>query len=342
MKRYRSTWLLFIILMLYTYPFIQNSLCQELLVVKEGGKEVIISGYTRADTTVTVSAEVSGKILRLNYNEGQPVDKKPLVEIEPTFIDFEIKSTRQMLNQLDIRIKSIQSKINYLSKEFQRYDALYKKDTIAESKRDNAAQELEQARHELNSAQVERTSKKITLDELTERRTRYTINIPKGYVITEKLVEPGAFVQIGTQLAKVSDYSTMVVPLFVSNEELKAFKTLTKTFDVTVEGKGAIARINWINPLFDEKNRKLNMELAIVNYDGEKRGGLKVSVRLKLNIDGVLIPEAALKKGYENPTVTIKEGAQTVHVVIIDKINGDFVVGADNRLKPGTVLLGNQ
>ena len=61
---------------------------QDDLIVQPARRNITLTGYTRSQTTVTLSSEVNGRILKVNYDDGQVIDKLPFLDIDPRFIDL--------------------------------------------------------------------------------------------------------------------------------------------------------------------------------------------------------------------------------------------------------------
>ena len=116
----------FIVLCILINPF--NVSAGSSLIVRKAEKEITLTGYTRNIKSQSVSSETSGKVLRVNYDIGQTAGSVPFIEIDYTFIDFQIKSTGKSLEKLGIIIKKAESKVNYLEKESLRIENLFKDD----------------------------------------------------------------------------------------------------------------------------------------------------------------------------------------------------------------------
>lgn len=314
------------------------SYAQDPLVIQEAKKEIVLTGFTRSRTTVTLSSEVAGKVVGVNYDVGQPIEKKPVYEIDTTFIDFEIQSVRQSLKKLEVAQKKLASQTDYLAKEFERIDILHKGDRATEVKRDAAAEEYEQAKFELDSLKMDIAMAKISLNELLERKRRYNIYAPEGWIVVEKIVEKEEIVAAGTPLAKVANYRTLVVPLAVSAKEYAKIKTLPPEFDAQLENRRITAAIHWVNPEFDEQTRKLNIELVVKEYDGEKRGGLSFALPLVIETEGLWVPKSAVISRYDNPRVTLAKTGETVNILVLGEADGYLIVAEDKRLPIGTEL----
>ena len=269
---------------------------------------------------------------------GQVVGKLAFLSIDPTFIDLEISRTRRSLNQLKITRKKRRSRVDYLDKEFRRIDSLFQRGSSPESRRDTSLEDLDQARFELEAVEDEIAIAQIRLQELLERKNRHKIYAPAGWIVVAKLVEEGELVTVNTPVARVADYEHLVVPLSVSAQELDAIKRLTPEFDVLLDGKSAKAAINWINPEFDEKTRKLSIELILRSYPGPKRGGLVCRLALQPAAEGLWVPKKAVISRYENPRVFLKKSGAEVKVLILGQTENHIIIANHPKLPPGTLL----
>ena len=321
--------------------FPMTATAQDVLRVEGARKEVVLSGYTRAQSTVTVSSEVSGKILRVNYEVGQIVDKSTFAEIDPTFVDFQLESTRQSLRSLEINLQKSASRIGYLEKEFTRIDRLFRGQSTSENQRDKAAEDLAQAKLESESIKVQIAEIKTMLAELSERRRRHRVSAPSGWIVTDKFVEGGEIVATGTALGRVADYRKLIVPLSVSGRELAAIRRLSSPAAAYLENQPVETAVNWVNPEFDEKTRKLNIEMIVRSYRGEKRGGLLFNLPLQIETEGLRVPKAAVITRYENPRVRIRSTGKEVRVMILGESNDHFIIANNQQLAPGVELAGN-
>ena len=308
------------------------------LTVKAAVKEITLKGYTRSRADLTVSSEVSGKVVSAAYEVGQVIGKAPFFSIDKTFIDLQIQATRRELAKLSVSEAKIVSRAGYLKKEFDRIDQLLKGNSTAKSKWDSAAENLAQAGLEKEAVAADKAILHTRLAELTERRRRHDIHAPDGWIVVEKRAEAGEIIGANAPLARVADFSDLLVPLSVSGEEYKAIRALPPVFEARLEGKPVTAAVYRINPEFDEKTRKLALELILRDITGEKRGGLAFNLPLVIGADGLRVPKAAVTSRYENPKVTLGKSGETLKVLILGESDGHFIVREDPRLSPGTLL----
>ncbi len=317
---------------------LSSGICSQPLKIVPAKEKVVLTGYTRSDKTMTLSSEVAGKITAVNYDVGHVIKEKPFFEIDTTFMDFKIESIRQSVKKIEAAIRKNRSRVEYLKKEFIRIDRLHKGDRATEVRRDAAKEELDQAKLERNVLASEKAILVTNLNELKERRKRYFIHAPKGWVVTHRFREKGEIINVNTPLARLGDYRTLVVPLAVTSKELEAIQRLPENFEAKLEKEKILAKIKWINPGFDERTRKLNIELFIVKYTGPKRGGLKFSLPLLIDTNGLWIPKAAVINRYENPRVTIKPTGEKVNIIVLGETDGYLIVSQNDKLETGMEL----
>ena len=314
------------------------ALAQKDLMVQPASRNVTLTGYTRSQTTVTLSSEVAGRVLKINYDDGQVIGDLPFLSIDPTFIDLEISSTQHTLDQLHITRNKRRSRVEYLGKEFRRIENLFQRGSSPESRRDTAREDVDQARLDQKAIGVEIAIAQTRLRELRERKRRHTIYAPAGWIVVAKQVEEGELVMVNTPVARVADFGNLVVPLSVSASELAAIQQLPPEFDVLLDGRSAKAAVNWINPEFDEKTRKLSIELILRSYPGQKRGGLACRLALKTATEGVWVPMQAVISRYENPRVYLKETGAEIKILVLGQTDSHLIIADDPRLLPGTLL----
>jgi multidrug resistance efflux pump len=296
-------------------------------------KEVQISGFTRADKSMTISAEAAGRVLAINYDMGDAVSGDVFAVIDPTFTEYAIEAVNSSLAKLDTNINQLENRIAYLKKEYERVQELFLSEVETESRRDAAKQAMDQAEFEMASVEQERVSLLISLAELKEKLKRHYVKVPDGWQITDKLIEKGEMAAVGQPLGKAGDFRSLSVPLFVDNKQLKALKKNDK-IKVFIDGAMVDAALAKVNPAFDEKTRKREIELKVDMKNGF--GGMRVDVPLLVETDGIMVHKDAVVSRYANPKVKIKESGKTVDVTIIGSSGDMLILAKDSLLAVGT------
>jgi hypothetical protein len=113
------------------------------LVVQPSRREITLTGYTGSQTTLTLSSEVAGSVLRINYEVGQEIGELPFLSIDSTFVDLEISSVQHTLDQLKINRSKGRSRVDYLDKEYRRIENLFRRGSSPESRRGTALENVD-------------------------------------------------------------------------------------------------------------------------------------------------------------------------------------------------------
>ena len=261
----------------------------------------------------------------------------PFLDIDPTFIDLEISGIQHTLEQLKITRKKRRSRVNYLDKEFRRIENLFRRGSSPESRLDTSREDVDQARLDLQAIGIEIAIAQTRLIELRERKSRHTIHAPPGWiVVADWSKRPNLYpsiLRLHNRRFRAPRSSAVV-----SAQELAAIQKLPPEFDVLFDGNSAKAAFNWINPEFDEKTRKLSIELILRSYPGPKRGGLICQLALQIYTEGLWVPKRAVISRYGNPRVFLKESGAGVKVLELGQTEEHLVIADDPRLPPGTLL----
>lgn len=309
------------------------------LTVQEARQEVGLTGYTRSRTRATLSAEVGGRAIEVNYEVGSVVGTAPFVRIDPTFADIAVARARRGIDRIDVAIARTQSRIDFLRKELSRIEALFSKDSTPEQRRDQARQELDQAVLEQNALKAEKAVEQTRLAELVEQRKRHDVYAPQGWIVTARQVEKGEIVDPASPLATVADFRRLVVPLSVTPEELAAIEERPSPFSVDLDGRPAAAQVRFVNPEFDEATRKLAIELEIDSWDGTHRGGLPMRLKVEVPASGLWIPKAAVTSRFDNPWVRLYDSGKRIQVIVLGETDSRLRIAGHPELMPGAALV---
>ncbi|PLX70617.1 MAG: hypothetical protein C0602_03665 [Denitrovibrio sp.] len=297
-------------------------------------KTNIIKGYTRAVNTMTITAEVSGRIKEIYADMGHVSKGGVFVVIDPIFTQLNIKSLEAALGKVDASKARLKESVDYYQKDYNRVAELYKSDVATASRRDDALHAFEQAKLSLNELEAERKSLLAQMEELKEKLQRHYIRVPEGWSITSKPLEVGELVSAGQPIATAGDFNKLIVPVFLSNEEMK-YLSSKETFPIRLEGEELTAKLSKVNPSFDERTRKREAEILL---DKQGLGGMLAEIPVKLKADGYLVSEDALINRYSNPRVKVKSTGQEIRVSVLSREDGMVMIAETPELKPGMEL----
>ncbi|MCG7874239.1 MAG: efflux RND transporter periplasmic adaptor subunit [Candidatus Thiodiazotropha lotti] len=306
-------------------PVVANAL----VVARVAVQNEIQSGFTRAHSRVTLSAEESGRVESVNGDVGDRVDAdSPFACLDDTYLKLELRT-----NQAEQQ--ALQVDMAYYRKEVVRYSKLVKKNSSSESQLDSAQRNLDKTRNQLKTLSI---AEKI----LQEREDRLCVTAPQGWRIIKRYVEPGQWVNGGEPLVEVGDYSRLVVPFALSVAEFRALlKQQQQGLSVSLPDHQLVlpAQLIRLSPAFDERSRKIYFELQLNEGLPVHRGGMRVELSLNIptRSGAVLVPKQALQQRYEQYWMRRPDGSE-ISVVYLGRANGtdgDWVRVTSPQIKPG-------
>lgn len=310
---------------------------QDALTVQQARKSVTLSGYTHSCAKLTIASEVTGKVVAVHYDVGQTIGELPFLQIDPTFIDFQIEQLTQSLAKLTVAASRNRSQKTFLKKEFNRIDRLHRDNAATAARWEAAAEQLDQADLAVQATYADLKAAEVQLKELKERRKRHSVNVAQGWIVVQRHVEPGEIIAAGGPVGQIADFSQLVVPLFVSAAELSAIQRITQ-IELSLEGQTVRAVLSWVNPEFNEQTRKLAIELALQDYSGERRGGLQAELTFEVPTDGLMVPKAAVTDQYDNPCVFLSADNQKVPIAILAERSDYWLIAETADLTVGSQL----
>jgi len=250
---------------------------------------LIESTGTIEATEVDIRSETSGKILALHFDEGDWVKKGDvLAEIDHEKRDIELAQAKARLAeaeaQLTLLIKGLRDKeverareafleskvlLKDSKREYMRIQKLYDEGVVDLGSRDKteAAYEAAQKRYEiakknyeiaLEGSRKEEIQAGEAVKEAAESQVKLierqigdaTVTIPINGVISERYVELGEFVSVGSLIATVIDLKHVWVMAYVSEKNLGNVK-LGQQGKVMVDSfphKEFIGKVTYISP----------------------------------------------------------------------------------------------
>ena len=298
------------------------------VVAKAAMQHETLTGFTRAHTQLTLSAETSGKVVEVNADVGDVMQgDKPFACLDPTFVDLEIRANKT-------EIANLQVDVQHFRKQVRRFSQLLKQNSSSES-------QLDDAQHSLDKALGQIEALKVQAQTLRERKQRHCVSAPSGWSVIARQVEPGQWVNTGQPLADLGDFSVLLIPFALTLDEYRAL--IARGDELTLRlpdiGLQVAAELERVSPAFDEASRKIQVELEIEDGLAERRGGLRTELDLEIPLrsGAVLLPAAALQERYEEHWLTRVDG-ESVNVVYLGRLdgpNGDWVRVSSPQVKPG-------
>jgi len=243
-----------------------------------------ITGPVAPVRGAVISAEESGSVFSVPHDKGDAVNKGDvLVELDRRLLAAELGAARAAVELQDYNAEKVAS--------------LHEADKVSRLELLTARNNAAQARAQL--AMVER------------RYERSAVSAPFAGLVTDRFVEPGELVSIGTPVARVVDPT-----------ELKLIGVVTER-DVAQVNQGAAVRValdgsdsqvdgvvDWVGFEADPVTGKFKVEILIANADGALRSGVVGRGRIEraLHHGVIAIPRDAVLSTPEGTAVYVIDG----------------------------------
>jgi membrane fusion protein (multidrug efflux system) len=243
----------------------------------------MVSGQLSALRTVGVTSQVPGALLEVHAEEGTRVARGQVIA--------ELDS-----RELTAQVGAAEAAVAFARSTFARSESLQRSQVIT-------AAEFERDRAALASAEA-------SLSQLRTRLGFTRIISPIDGVVTERFVQTGDIVGGQTRIYTISDVSTLVTRLPVSELEVPLLRQGARVpIHVDALGRSVDGVIRRIFPAADSVNRLVPVEVAISgNAVPGLRPGYTVRATLQLDErDGVLVVPSVAVVG--------AAGAQSVYLV---------------------------
>jgi len=287
----------------------------DIFTIQPALQQILLSGFTRARATLPIAPEVTGRCLKISVDTGETIaDNGVFARIDSTLVVLQLKGN-------NVAIRTGKRTLSYDRQQVQRYQQLVSTKSSSKARLD----ELELKR-DLSAFSLEQL--RLKREHLQELLDRHTVKAPPGWVIIERRVEPGQWVQTGTILARAGDYRSLVVPLAVTPAELHTLQQqATIALHLPEENLDGHGNLYHVSPGFDPLTRKINIEILLdqktYNRLSLKQGGIRVEIPILVPdpMHGFLVPTAAVTERYEEHWLTRKNGSR-IQVIVLGPATG--------------------
>jgi membrane fusion protein, multidrug efflux system len=257
-------------------------------------------------TEAILRAELAGRVERAPAEEGQRVAQGTLLaRIEDPTLTVQARSAESAVRSAEIAVQNARRDVD-------RYETLV--GAGASPRRD-----VETARTNLASAQANLASARSQQADVQKSIADATIQAPISGIVSARSVSEGDVVQVGTELYRVVDPSSMRLEASVPSDQLFAIRV-----DAPVEfqvrgypGKTFVGRVERINPTADPATRQVTIHVSLPNPGGTLVAGLFAEGRVTAEArQGVLVPTEAVVAEEEGAYVMALRGGQVQQVQV--------------------------
>lgn len=228
-------------------------------------------GSIRSNESVIIRPEVSGRIARLNFSDGQHVKKGQLL------VAFD-----STVNQAEVQ--QAKAELGIARANYDRTVDLARQKFISERARDES------------QANVQVLEAKLALAEA--RLSKLDIRAPFSGIVGIRTVSVGDYVKDGADLVNLEDISSVKIDFRVPERFIDLVQK-GQGMEVLVDalpGKPFRARVDAIDPQVDSSGRSALLRGRINNPEGKLKPGMFARVRLILaeREKAMVVPEEAI------------------------------------------------
>ncbi|MFL5766168.1 MAG: efflux RND transporter periplasmic adaptor subunit [Bacteroidia bacterium] len=277
--------------------------------------EVYASGTILANEEVKLQPELSGKVIQINFQEGNKVSK----------------------GQLLVKINDADLQANYKKLQLQ-----YK---LAEEKLNRQKQLLAIngiSQEEFDVMQNQYDVVKADMDYATAQIAKTEIRAPFDGVIGLKSISEGAYVTPQTIIAAIQQIDPLKIDFFVSEQYSSSVKKGDK-LQFTIEGSREkyTGQVYAVEPRIDLSTRTLQVRALCANSHGSILPGSFARVQLALSdIDSALmVPTEAIIPELKGNKVFVVRNGQAQPVKVITGLRTDKDIQVTDGLKAGDTVV---
>ena len=295
--------------LLTTLPLLSLSFL--LFSCSNGSEEYDATGSFEA-TEIIVSSQANGRILALNVNEGEQLQKEQIVgRIDSTQLYLQkmsllsnAKGVRAQQPDISKQTSAIQDQIKTLKREKARVERLIAANAANRKQLDDIESQLEVLQSQLsaqtsilqkNSQHISAQSSTIDIQvaQLDDQLEKTRITSPITGTVLNRYAETGELATMGTPLFKIADTGTLFLRAYMTNDQLALIKLNDEVTVRVDDGEGGMrsykGEINWISDkaeftpkTIQTKNERANLVYALkiaVHNDGFLKIGMYGEVK---------------------------------------------------------------
>lgn len=281
-----------------------------------------ITGTIQPERRADLRAEVPAMVLKVAKENGDTVKKGDLLAT------LDSTSIRDALMSAEAASRAADQALDQASRQYDRMKTLRGSGMAS-------AQALDDAEGRRNGAQSDVESAKARVVAARQQMQRTEVRAPFDGVVTERKVSPGDTAQVGKELLKVIDPTSMRFEAMVSAEHVGSVKA-GQAVHFRVNGYGDedfTGRVRRVNPAANPTTRQVEVLVDFVGAKQPKLAGLYAEGRLETeNHVSLTVPATAiLRDGDKVSAFRVKEDRlQKVTLALgeRDPRTGDLVVSS--------------
>lgn len=263
-----------------------------------------------------VSSETSGILASLNIQLGTYVKKNQVIGTIDT-------------SELKLKLEAVQLSISKLKSDLERNKALVAGNATN-------ATTITDTKYELDSKQIE-------AKQLKNQIAKANVLAPISGTVVSKNNVAGEYVNMGNEIAKITNTSVFKAQVFVPENQIFKIKKgdIVRLSAPNTTNDSFNGKVTYISPKGDDSHNYL-VELVIMNVKSfQLKAGLYVNVEFnslkKQNL--MMIPKSALVEGTKNPYVYKLEKGMSVYTKLKTGLETEKYIEVTEGLKAGDIII---
>lgn len=267
----------------------------------------------------TIGSDASGKIIRINVQEGDKVGKGTvLAKIDDELLQLQLQNA-------EVTIEGQQNDDN-------RYSTLVKENAVS-------GVQAEKTKLGLRQAQIQKKT-------IQKQLKNTTVVAPFSGTITKKSIDLGSVVGPGTQLFEITDIANLKLTVSVPERDIMKFKlNQSVSINADIYGdrqfSGKVTNIS----IVADKSHNFKVQVTVPNPKQELRAGMYGSVRLTNNSSktALSIPRKAMVGSSKKPQVfVIRDGKAKLVSFTAGTSDGEYIEVVDGLQKGDQIVVKGQ
>ena len=350
-----------------TYPVTRGDLVQT----------VVVSGRVISPRRVSIAAEVTGRVSRVLVEEGETVRRgQLLIELDQSDEQAARAQAQAALAQSDAKIRQIerlalpsaeqsvrqaQANLTQAEQAYARTQSLIEKNFVSKSQLDDAQRNLDVARTQLRTAQLQLESQRpggsdYEVAQAARREAEAAVRVaqaklddtqigaPADGILIARSVEPGDVAQAGKELMLLATAGDTQVFANVDEKNLSKLRvgqTALVSADAFPDQRFE-AVLFYVNPGIDPVRGSVEVKLRVLDPPPYLRQDMTVSIDIEVARRGNVLTvatDAVHDAGSDHPWVLAVRNGRAVKQPVTLGMRGDVAVEALSGVAAGEQLV---
>ena len=232
--------------------------------------------------TVELRSPTDGLIDKVLVRRGDQIKKGQVLVVLESSIQKSAVQIAKYRTQMDGRIASSKSRLDFANKKLKRVEELGKKDLVSDQLADEAQAEKLVAEAELLDAMEAQQLAKHDYNHALNQLNQRTLVSPFDGVVVDRMLNPGDLAESGSgpkPILKLAQIDPLLVEVALP---LSAYGKLKVGLNGTVVPEGDLgsheAKIAIVDSIFDAASGMFGARLEMSNNDGSVPGGIRCRV----------------------------------------------------------------